>query len=91
MVIWSDWLNSASLAMEVTATQAGVIMSLIFTVVIIIVIVIGSKGRALAISTPLGAVLGVLLFTFLGWLPLWTGSVLALVLAIFLGKTISGW
>ncbi len=91
MVIWNDWLTSAGSAMEITASQAGVILSLVFTSVIIIVIVIGSKGRSLEISTPLGAVLGITLFTFMGWLPLWTGSALALILAIFLGKTISGW
>ena len=35
-------------------------------------------------------VLESLFFTFTGWYPVWVGSVLALVLALFVGKTLSG-
>jgi hypothetical protein len=91
MVVWSDWLLSASVAMGTTQTEAGIILSLIFTLVIIVIIVIGSKGKSLEITTPLGALVGLVLFIFMGWLPVWTGSAIALVVAIFLGKVISGW
>ncbi len=91
MVVWSDWLLSASVAMGVTQTEAGVIMSLLFTLVILVVVVVGSKGKSLEITAPLASLIGLVFFIFLGWLPLWTGSAIALVVAIFLGKSISGW
>jgi exosortase/archaeosortase len=77
--------------MGVTQTEAGVILSLVFTSCIVIIIVIGSKGKSLEYTTPIGSLLGLVFFTYIGWLPLWTGSALALVVAIFLGKVISGW
>lgn len=89
--MWTDWLTSASSAMGTTVTEAGIILSLVFTIVIVLVCVLGSSSKSQVITVPLGATLGVVLFTFMGWFPLWTGSVLALILAIFLGKTISGW
>lgn len=91
MVVWSDWLLSASVAMNVTQVEAGVILSLLFTLVLLIIVVVGSKGKSLEITTPLSTLLGLVFFIFLGWLPLWTGSAIALVVAIFLGKSISGW
>lgn len=90
MVIWSDTLTNAGTWMDVTPVQAGVILSLMFTLATLLAILIATKGRRAEFTVPTGALFVTVLFTFLGWYPVWTGSVLALVLAIFVGKIISG-
>lgn len=91
MVIWSDWLTAIADAMEVTQTQAGIMISLIFTVMVLVVILIATRGRSAQISTPIGALMMIILFTFMGWLPIWLGSVIALVLSIFTAWIFSRW
>ena len=76
--------------MGVTTTQAGVILSLMFTLATLLAILIATRGRKAEFTVPTGTLFLTVLFTFLGWYPVWTGSVLALVLAIFVGKIISG-
>ncbi len=90
MVILSDTLANAGTWMGVTASQAGVILSLMFSLATILAILIATKGRKAEFTVPTGALFVTVLFTFLGWYPVWTGSVLALILAIFVGKIISG-
>lgn len=91
MVIWSDYLTGIADALGMTATQAGTLLSLIFTICIILVIVIGTKGEKAQITIPLGALFPTILFTFIGWLPIWTGSVIALVVAVFIAYVFSRW
>ena len=76
--------------MDVTASQAGVILSLVFTLATVLAILIATRGKKAEFTVPVGTLFVTVLFTFLGWYPVWTGSVLALVLAIFVGKIISG-
>ena len=90
MVIWADTLTNAGTWMGVTTSEAGVILSLMFTLATLLAILIATKGRKAEFTVPTGALFITVLFTFLGWYPVWTGSVLALVLAIFVGKIISG-
>lgn len=90
MVLWSDVLANAGTWMGVTATEAGVILSLAITLATILTILIATRGKQAQFTVPTGALFLMVLFTFMGWVPVWTGSVLALVLAIFVGKIISG-
>ena len=91
MVVWTDYLISIADAIGTTATEAGMIFSFIFTMGIIIVVVIATKGRKPQVTMPLSAFFPTILFTFMGWYPLWTGSVIALVLAIFIAYVFSRW
>lgn len=91
MVIWSDWLEAVASGMGSTSSQAGVIISLIFIIGISIFILIATRGRKSGLTVGLSSFLGLILFTFIGWLPLFTGSVLAIVTALLLAKFIAGW
>jgi len=91
MVVWTDYLTSIADAIGTTATEAGLIFSLIFTMGIILVVVIATKGRKPQVTMPLSAFFPTLLFTFMGWYPIWTGSAIALVLAIFIAYVFSRW
>ena len=91
MVVWTDYLTSIADAIGTTATEAGMIFSLIFTMGIIIIVVIATKGRKPQVTMPLSAFFPTILFTFMGWYPIWTGSAIALVLAIFIAYVFSRW
>ena len=89
MVIWSDALANMADWMGLTSTQAGTMMALILTCCFILAIIIATKGRKGEFVVPLGTLFVTVLFTFMGWYPIWTGSALALVLSIFIGWVIS--
>jgi len=91
MVMWSDWLEAIASGMGSTASQAGVIISLIFIVGIAIFILIATRGRKSGLTVGLTTLMGLVLFTFIGWLPLFTGSVLAIVISLLLAKFVAGW
>ena len=90
MAIWSDWLTAASTALEMTTTEAGTFLSLSITIVIVLAILIATKGRKAQYSTTIGAMLSMILFTFMGWMPTWTGSLIAIVLALFIANMVRG-
>ena len=90
MVIWGDYLTSIALAMDATETQAGIMFSLIFTIGLIVVVLIATKGKKPEVSVTFISLFTTIFFTFLGWYPIWIGSVMSLVIAIILAKIISG-
>ena len=90
MVIWSDWLTSASTALEMTSTQAGTFLSLVITIVIVLAILIATRGKMAQYTVSIGALLCMILFTFMGWMPVWTGSVIGIVLAVFIANIFRG-
>ena len=91
MVMWSDWLEAVASGMGSTSSQAGVIISLIFIIGISMFILIATRGRKSGLTVGLSSFLGLILFTFIGWLPLFTGSVLAIVVSLLLAKFVAGW
>lgn len=90
MAIWSEWLTLAGTALEMTTTQAGTFLSLLITIAIVLTILIATKGRRAEYTVSIGALLCMILFTFIGWMPVWTGSVIGIVLALFIAKIFSG-
>jgi len=91
MVMWGDWLEAVASGMGSTSSQAGVVISLIFIIGISMFILIATRGRKSGLTVGLSSFLGLILFTFIGWLPLFTGSVMAIVVALMMGKFIAGW
>lgn len=91
MVVWPEYLTAIGNALDVTATQAGMIFALTFTMCVILVVLIATRGRKPQVTMPTSALFPTLLFTFMGWYPAWTGSVIALVLAIFIAYVFSRW
>jgi len=91
MVMWSDWLEAVASGMGSTSSQAAVIISLIFIIGISMFILIATRGRKSGLTVGLSSFLGLILFTFIGWLPLFTGSVLAIVVSLMMAKFVAGW
>lgn len=89
MVVWIQYLQNIADFMNTTATQAGVIMSLMLIISILIIVLIVTRGEGAISTMPITALFAILFFTFIGWFPTWTGSVIALVLVIFVGYIFS--
>ena len=90
MVVWSDWLSSVASAFGTTTTEAGIIFSLAWTIGLLIVVLIVTRGKKPDVTVTFTTILTTIFFTFLGWYTVWIGSVLALVLSILIAKIISG-
>lgn len=90
MVIWTDWLTSVALALGTTPTEAGIMFSLAFTIGILLVVILATKGKKPDVTITFTSLFVTVFFTFIGWYPIWIGSVLALVLSIIIAKIISG-
>lgn len=88
-MIWGSWIQNVAGFLGVTALQAGFMVSMIFTVGFIFACLIATKGRKAEYSIPFVGVPSVVSFTYLGWLPTWTGVVLALFLSLTIAKKVA--
>ena len=89
MVLWADWLASVAAGLDVGTTDAGILFSLGFTIMLILVVLIATKGKKATVSVSFTALFATLFFLVLGWYPVWMGSVLALVLSIIIAAIFS--
>lgn len=88
-MLWESWISSIAPILSLTTAQAGVVLGLLFSVVF------GLCGgllspRHIMISMGIPTFLGLVLFTYAAWLPLYTGSALALVIGLFVARELSG-
>ena len=91
MVVWEDWLIAAGTALGMTTVEAGIFVGLATIMSIVMGLAIATKGRRILESSSLTVLMGLILFTYMGWLPLWTGSALALVTSLFIAKYVGNW
>ena len=90
MVVWVQYLEAIADFLNTTTTQAGIIMSLIITICLTLVTLIAIRGKfGSVIIVPIMDFFIVIFFTFIGWFPIWTGSVIALILAMFVGYVLT--
>lgn len=90
MAIGQAYLNTIGAALGITAIETGMLIALLFTMLSIFVVVIGTKGEKPAISISFTSLFATLIFTYLGWYPIWVGSVIALVVSILMAMMFSG-
>lgn len=85
MVLWENFLIEAGIALNITASQAGIVLSLIGTAIFDAVIGIASgSGVAVVVCS----VIGVIAFSAIGWFPVWTGAVVAIVFGLIFMNTL---
>lgn len=90
MVVWSQYLQNVADFLNTTTQQAGIVSSLIVIIGIGLVIVIATREKAGSIIViPMFLFFSIIFFVFIGWFPVWTGSVIALILAAFTGYLFS--
>lgn len=89
-MLWDGWLTLVALGMGVTLTEAGVILALLFTISLIVVVAIATRGREARVVIPITGMLGIIFFTFVGWFPMFLGSVIALIVSLWVALAGSG-
>lgn len=90
MVVAASWLNDVADALSLTQTQTGVLLGFVVTFIFVLCILIVTKGREAAWTLPLGFLMPVIFWTAIGWFPIWMGSVVAIVISLFLAWKVSG-
>ena len=89
MPIWSQYLQNVADVFNTTVTQAGVISSLLVSVGLLVVVLIATRGKGALVVIPATEFFSILFFVYIGWFPVWTGSVIALILVLFVGLVLS--
>jgi len=80
--MFEEFLANAAEFMGTTQTNAGIVLSLITTICIIIVVAIATKGKRFEIMGLLIGFFCTVMFTAMSWYPIWTGAVMALMIAL---------
>ena len=88
-MLWEVWLASIAPVFGLTTAQAGIVLGLIITLIITLAGgVIAPDYPGMSMGVP--ALFGLILFTYAGWLPTWTGSAMAILVAGIIAATIAG-
>ena len=88
-MLWSDWLTAIAPILGVTVGEAGIILGLLFSAVFALLGGLISTDNV-TISMGIPAFMGILIFTFANWLPYFTGSAIALIIALLIARELSG-
>lgn len=75
-MIWEPWINNVAAAWNTTPTLAALILAVLLTGCAALCIGGASKSGQGAM---IAFILGIVAFTAVGWVPVWTGTVLAMV------------
>lgn len=78
------------MGMGTSTQQAGIIIAFIVTVILIILVAMASRGQKIEITAPITALFSILFFVFLGWFPTMLGSIVAVIMALFVGRVLIG-
>ena len=88
-MVWEDWLTAIAPSLGVTASQAGILISFLMIFAAVLMVAIAApKHASVGISTT--AFIGALFFTYVAWLPVWTGTALSFILAIIVALVLKG-
>lgn len=81
--MFDAFLESVATAIGSTSAQAGIILSLMWTAILDLVLGIATKS---GMGVVVASVLSLVFFVAIGWFPVWTGAVLALVFALLFAR-----
>ena len=87
--MWSPWLNSIAPSFDISAANLAIFLSLVFSMFFLFLGLLITNGRAPTISGGFPFIAGLVIFTFMEWLPIWTGAALALFASGIIGYAIS--
>ncbi len=87
-MLWSEWLTAVAPVLGLTVDQAGIILSLVFAMAAALCGGLINDDKVV-ISMGLPALLGILVFSYAGWMPSFTGGAIALILALLIAWRLS--
>jgi ABC-type polysaccharide/polyol phosphate export permease len=85
-MLWEEWITSVAESMNLDVASAALLMSLVFTVSLVLLALLATRGKS-----NLGIMLvgygSIIFFTVLGWMPIFVVLLLVLITAgLFAGK-----
>ena len=88
-MLWESWLTAIAPILGLTVPQAGIVLGLFFGAVFALLGgLISTENVTITMGIP--AFMGILIFTYANWLPYFTGTAIALILALLIAKELSG-
>jgi hypothetical protein len=87
--MFEDFIRQVASMMGTTSTLAGIVMSLILTVILLLLVAVATKGKAFEYVSLMIGLLSTVMFTAMSWYPIWTGAVMALGIALLGGWYLS--
>ena len=88
-MVWEAWLTAIAPSLDVTASQAGIIISFLVIFAGVLMVAMAAPKHA-SVGMSVAAFIGALFFTYISWLPVWTGTALSLILAIIVALVLKG-
>ena len=85
MVAFSGYLDAVAIAFSLTAGEAGIMMSLFWIAFIDALVGIGT-GSGIAVVAV--SAIGIIAFSAMGWFPVWSGAVLAIVFGLMFANAV---
>jgi len=85
-MLWEEWITSVAESMNLDVASAALLMSLVFTVALVLLALLATRGRS-NLGILLVGYSSIILFTVLGWMPVFVVLLLILITAgLFAGK-----
>jgi len=85
-MIWSEWIDSVAASMNLDSTTTALLLSLVFTVSLVLLALLATRGRS-NLGIMLIGYSCIIFFTVLGWMPIFVVLLLILITAgLFAGK-----
>lgn len=88
-MLWGEWLATIAPILGVTTAQAGILLGLFFPLIFSLCGGL-TAPKYPVISMGIPAFFGILVFTYAAWLPLFTGTAIALIVALLVARELSG-
>lgn len=86
-MVWEDFLTAIAPSLGVTASQAGILMSFLIIFAAVLMVAMAAPKHA-SVGMAVTSLMGALFFTYVAWLPVWTGTALSFVLAFLVAAVI---
>ena len=80
--MFESFLASVADIMGTTQSNAGIVLSLLTTISLILIVAIATKGKRFEIIGLIMSFFCTVMFTAMAWYPVWTGAVMALMIAL---------
>ncbi|MEX2738072.1 MAG: hypothetical protein Q6356_003270 [Candidatus Wukongarchaeota archaeon] len=87
--MFQEFLDGAAAYLGTTATNTGILLSIIIIFALLFIVAIATEGQKFEIVGTITFLLFTVFFTGIEWLPVWTGAVMGLGVAILAAYYIS--
>lgn len=85
-MVWDGFLSNVATALNITQGMAGIVCSLVATIIVDIITGIASRSGLAVIGS---TIVGIIFFVAIEWFPQWTGAILGLVFGLIFAQGVA--